>query len=91
MDIFFRTKYRKYKELYKKSLKLSPDHESIKSKLRELEEGLDVCNIVIAREQAKAEVMSSFSWEKSVSLYQFACKQQRLRPDCTFVQLYSLV
>ena len=52
----FRTKYRKYKELYKKSLKLSADHESMKSKLRELEEGLDVCNIVIAREQAKAEV-----------------------------------
>ena len=51
-----RMKYRKYKELYKKSLKLSPDHESIKSKLKELEEGLDVCNIVIAREQAKAEV-----------------------------------
>ena len=49
-------KYRKYKELYKKSLQLSADHESIKSKLRELEEGLDVCNIVIAREQAKSEV-----------------------------------
>ena len=53
---FSRMKYRKYKELFKKSLQLSPDHESIKSKLRELEEGLDVCNIVIAREEAKSEV-----------------------------------
>ncbi|KAL3882618.1 hypothetical protein ACJMK2_028943 [Sinanodonta woodiana] len=49
-----RIKYRKYKELYKKSLE-HPDHESIKSKLRELEEGLDVGNILMAREQAKSE------------------------------------
>ncbi|KAK3591108.1 hypothetical protein CHS0354_035920 [Potamilus streckersoni] len=49
-----RIKYRKYKELYKKSLE-HPDHESIKSKLGELEEGLDVGNILMAREQAKTE------------------------------------
>ncbi|XP_053396044.1 intermembrane lipid transfer protein VPS13A-like isoform X3 [Mercenaria mercenaria] len=49
-----RTKYRKYKELYKKSLE-SPNHESTKAKLWELEESLDVGNIVMAREQAKAE------------------------------------
>ncbi|KAK6170959.1 hypothetical protein SNE40_019236 [Patella caerulea] len=49
-----RAKYKKYKDMYKKSLE-QPDHESIKSKLLELEEGLDVANILIAREQAKVE------------------------------------
>jgi hypothetical protein len=55
MVLNFRTKYRKYKDLYKKSLE-SPNHESTKAKLWELEESLDVGNIVMAREQAKAEV-----------------------------------
>lgn len=50
-----RTRYRKYKALYKKSL-AQPDYESTKTKLAELEEGLDVASIVMAREQAKLEV-----------------------------------
>ncbi|KAL4233207.1 hypothetical protein ACF0H5_007891 [Mactra antiquata] len=49
-----RSRYRKYRDLYKKSLEI-PNHESIKAKLWELEESLDICNIVIAREEAKSE------------------------------------
>ncbi|KAL5009888.1 hypothetical protein ScPMuIL_012193, partial [Solemya velum] len=49
-----RIQYRKYKDFYKMSHEF-PEHESIKSKLWELEEELNVANILIAREHAKLE------------------------------------
>ncbi|XP_048240040.1 vacuolar protein sorting-associated protein 13A-like isoform X2 [Haliotis rufescens] len=49
-----RNQYRKYKDLYKRSLE-RPDHESIRSKMWELEENLDVSNILLAREHSKVE------------------------------------
>nr|KAG5703288.1 hypothetical protein BaRGS_025530 [Batillaria attramentaria] len=49
-----RARYKKYKSLYKKSLEQG-DQESLRSKLWELEEALDVTNILIARQQARLE------------------------------------
>ena len=50
-----RSRYKKYKALYKKSLEQG-DQESQHGKLWELEETLDVTNILIARQQARLEV-----------------------------------
>ena len=50
-----RSRYKKYKSLYKKSLEQG-ELESQRSKLWELEESLDVTNILIARQQARLEV-----------------------------------
>ncbi|XP_076444664.1 LOW QUALITY PROTEIN: intermembrane lipid transfer protein VPS13A-like [Babylonia areolata] len=49
-----RSRYKKYKWLYKKGVEQG-DHESLKGKLWELEESLDVTNILIARQQARLE------------------------------------
>ena len=54
-----RSRYKKYKALYKKSLEQG-DQESQRGKLWELEETLDVTNILIARQQARLEVSSDF-------------------------------
>ena len=54
-----RSRYKKYKSLYKKSLEQA-DQESLRGKLWELEETLDVTNILIARQQARLEVSFSF-------------------------------
>ncbi|KAK7492083.1 hypothetical protein BaRGS_00016747 [Batillaria attramentaria] len=53
-----RARYKKYKSLYKKSLEQG-DQESLRSKLWELEEALDVTNILIARQQARLEVSAT--------------------------------
>ena len=52
---FFRDRYRRYKDLYKKLLE-KPDNESVASQCRTLEDQLDIANILMAREQAKLEV-----------------------------------
>ncbi|XP_025099873.1 vacuolar protein sorting-associated protein 13A-like isoform X2 [Pomacea canaliculata] len=52
-----RTLYKKYKTLFKKSLE-SGESESTRSKLWELEEQLDVTNIIIARQQARLELLA---------------------------------
>ncbi|XP_012945076.2 vacuolar protein sorting-associated protein 13A, partial [Aplysia californica] len=49
-----RALYKNYKNLYKKKL-ADPENKSVAAKLTQLEEGLDVTNILMAREQAKLE------------------------------------
>ncbi|CAL1544725.1 unnamed protein product, partial [Lymnaea stagnalis] len=49
-----RSKFKKYKNLYKKYLE-EPENKSTKEKLRPMEDKLDVSNIIIARNQAKLE------------------------------------
>lgn len=51
-----RALYKKYKTLYKRNLEQTEVQESMRAKLRELEEQLDVTNILIARQQARLEV-----------------------------------
>jgi hypothetical protein len=55
-----RSRYKKYKSLFKKALGQT-DQETLKTKLWELEESLDVTNILVARQQARLEVSHAFS------------------------------
>lgn len=48
-------KFKAYKAMFKKKLE-EPDNEEVTESLKKMEEGLNVTNILIAREQAKLEV-----------------------------------
>lgn len=49
-------KYRKYRDVYAQSL-LNPTDTELKLDLQQHEDQLDILNITIAREHAKAQVM----------------------------------
>lgn len=49
-------KYRKYRDVYAQSL-LNPTDTELKLDLQQHEDQLDILNIIIAREHAKAQVM----------------------------------
>ena len=92
-----RSRYKKYKSLYKKSLEQA-DQESLRGKLWELEETLDVTNILIARQQARLEVSFSFLYYTVIVLDVFRnwcdiykCSSSSIDSCMSWLRLVTLI